>query len=136
MSRYLPLLLLALLGARPARSGENTAASGSHRSAILAAVNAEFLRVSPCGTEPGSPDRYQIDHLQLQDEWACIAGSARYQCVGSPFAVDFIALLKWNCGGWKVASISFNARQVTRQKLVGLRQVPPAILPRWIRWSR
>lgn len=135
MSRYLPLLLLALLGASPATSGDQSSVSGSHRTAIIAAINPEFIRVSPCGTQPGSPEGYLVDHLQLQEEWACIAGSARYQCASGPFAVEFIALLKWNCGIWKVSSISFDAKHVTRQKLIGLRQVPPAILPRWIRWS-
>jgi hypothetical protein len=135
MTRFLSLLLLALLGASPAWSGDTTSVSGSHRSAILAAVNAEFLHVDPCGTGSAGPSNYRIDHVAMEDEWACLAGSARYQCENGPFAVDFIALLKWNCGCWNVSSISFDAKHVTRQKLIGLRRVPTAILPRWIRWS-
>ncbi len=117
------------------QAGESAPPGSTHRSAILAAVNARFLQVNPCGAGAAGPSSYRIDHLAMEEEWACIDGTARYEGSAGPFAVEFIALLKWNCGCWEVSSISFDAGHVTRQKLVGLRRVPPAILPRWIRWS-
>lgn len=135
MKRILSFLLLGLFFATGAHSGEADTPDPDTRSAILASVNAEFLRIQPCGVETG-PSRYQVDHLAVEDEWACLAGSARYHGPSGPFAVKFIALLKWKCGCWEVSSISFDADHVTRQKFVGLRQVPSDILPRWIRWSR
>lgn len=135
MSRLIPLPLLVLLFATASFSGDAPIPSSGFREPILAAVNAEFLRVRPCGVASG-PSSYLVDHLAVEGEWACIAGKALYQFPSSPFAVEFIALLKWNCGCWRVASISFDAAHVTRRKFLGMRQVPPAILPRWIRWSR
>jgi len=137
MFRLLPFSIVLFLSLTNAHSGE-TGFSGfasSSRSTILATVHPEFARVRPCGLASG-PSGYSVDHLALEDEWACIAGSAVYHCSPGPFAVKFIALLKWNCGGWKVISNSFDADRVTRRQFVGMRQVPPAILPRWIRWSR
>lgn len=135
MTRILPLLFLGLVFLSSAQAGDGHFVTPAQRSAILASVNEKFLRVQPCGIATG-PSRYLVDHLETEDEWACIAGSARYDGHTGPFEVKFISLLKWNCGCWQVSSISFDADNVTRRKLVGLRQVPSAILPRWIRWSR
>lgn len=135
MTRILPVLLLGLLFVTTSPGGEANTPGSDTRSALLASVNAEFLRIRPCGIETG-PSRYQIDHLAVEDEWACLAGSARYQAASGPFVVKFIALLKWKCGCWDISSISFDADQATRRNFVGMRQVPSAILPRWIRWSR
>ncbi len=135
MIRFLPFLFLFLC-AVDSRSGEAPTPGSATRSAILGKVNDEFLRVRPCGIEPSSPSGYQVDHLAVEEEWACIAGSARYHGPEGPFSVAFLALLKWKCGCWKVVSISFNAKEVTRQRFLGLHTVPPSILPRWIRWSR
>lgn len=134
MTRILPLLFLGLAFLSSAQAGDGLFVAPGHRSAILASVNEEFLRVQPCGIATG-PSRYLVEHLAIEDEWACIAGSARYEGHTGPFAVKFIALLKWDCGCWQVSSISFDAANVSRRKLVGMRQVPSAILPRWIRWS-
>jgi len=134
MSRLIPFSLLVFLFVTPSYSGETTPPVGL-RTAILAAVNPEFVRVRPCGVESGGPSSYWVNHLAVEDEWACIGGTALYQCPSGPFAVKFIALLKWKCGCWKVSSISFDAGHVTRQQFIGRRQVPPAILPAWIRWS-
>jgi hypothetical protein len=135
MTRILPCLLLGLLFVTTSYSGEAETPSPDTRSAILASVNAEFLRIQPCGIETG-PSRYQVDHLAVEEDWACIAGDARYHGSSGPFEVKFIALLKWNCGCWNVSKISFNPDELTRQQFVGLRQVPSDILPRWIRWSK
>lgn len=135
MKRILPFLLLGLLFVTTSHSGEADTPGPEARSAILASVNDEFIRVQPCGVETG-PSRYLVDHLAVEDEWGCIAGSARYDGPSGPFAVKFIALLKWKCGCWEVATISFNPDQLTRQRFVGLRQVPSKILPRGIRWGR
>lgn len=133
MTRFFTLLLPVLLLATSGRSGEGSASG--HRSAILGSVHQEFLRVQPCGVAAG-PSRYLVDHLALEEEWACIAGSGRYQDHPAPFAVEFIALLKWHCGSWKVVSLSFDPDHATRQSFVGNRRVPFGILPRSIRWSR
>jgi len=135
MSRILSYVLLGLLLVTTSHSGEADAPGPDTRAAILASVNAEFLRVQPCGVEEG-PSRYQVDHLAVAEEWACIAGDARYHGHSGPFEVNFIALLKWNCGGWNVSTISFNPDELTRRRFIGLRQVPSDILPQWIRWSR
>jgi hypothetical protein len=135
MSRILSYLLLGLLLVTTSHSGEAEASGPHTRAAILASVNAEFLRVQPCGVAEG-PSRYQIDHLAVAEDWACIAGDARCHGHSGPFEVNFIALLKWNCGGWNVSTISFNPDELTRRRFIGLRQVPSDILPQWIRWSR
>lgn len=135
MKRILSFLLLGLFFVATSHAGEADTPGPDTRSAILASVNAEFLRIQPCGVGTG-PSRYLVDHLAVEEDWACIAGSARYHGPAGPFAVKFIALLKWKCGCWDVSSISFNPDQLTRQRFVGLRQVPSAILPSWIRWSR
>lgn len=135
MARFLLLCLLALLLVSGARAGDANVHQPGFRSTLLAAVTAEFVRVRPCGIA-GGPTYYRVDHLVREAEWACIAGSARYRChTTGAFEVKFIALLKWKCGVWQVSSISFDADQVTRRQFVGYRQVPPAILPNWIRWS-
>lgn len=136
MSR-IPTLVLSTLFCLVSmiRAGEAVSPGSTHRAAILAAVNARFIQADPCGAGGTGPSSYRIDHLAMEEEWACIDGTARYEGSAGPFAIEFIALLKWNCGCWEVSSISFNAADVTRQKLLGLRRVPPAILPRWIRWS-
>jgi hypothetical protein len=135
MPRILSCLLFGLLLVTTSHSGEADTPGHGTRAAILASVNAEFLRIQPCGVETG-PSRYQVDHLAVEEEWACIAGDARYQGHSGPFEVKFIALLKWNCGCWNVSTISFNPDELTRRRFVGLRQVPSDILPQWIRWSR
>ncbi|MBU6179596.1 MAG: hypothetical protein KGR69_08015 [Verrucomicrobia bacterium] len=136
MSRIPALVLSTLLClVSLVQAGEAVSPGSAHRAAILAAVNARFIRVNPCGAGGAGPSSYRIDHLAMEEEWACIDGTARYEGSNGPFAVGFIALLRWNCGSWEVSSISFNPEDVTRQKLIGVRRVPPAILPRWIRWS-
>lgn len=134
MTRRLHLALLGLLLATTAWSGDCPPSDACLQGPILAAVNSEFVRASPCGDSTG-PSRYLIDHLAFEDEWACIAGTARYQCRSCPFEVKFIALLKWKCGCWQVSAISFDAGHVTRRQFIGHRRVPSAILPRWVRWS-
>jgi hypothetical protein len=135
MSRLLIVLLSGFLFAATSFAGASSQAAPAIRDDLLAAVNAEFLRIRPCGVESG-PSRYLVDHVATEGEWGCMAGSARYAGPAGPFAVEFIALLRWKCDGWRVASISFNAAEASRPRLVGLRQVPPSILPRSIRWRR
>ncbi len=137
MSRFSAILvvLLGFLFSASFASAKPYQPGPGMRGELLAAVNAEFARIRPCGGESG-PYRYAVDHVAVEREWGCMAGKARYRGPSGAFAVEFVAILRWKCDGCRVVSISFDPSNTSRQKLAGLRQVPPAILPRSIRWKR